>query len=268
MSNKLTIGQVQISFYNYPEQAGLIETSLENLTDFTFLQPYFKDLDFQIYFQKGGLKIRDIYIVPNETVQKNFLEAQIRRIILLHKYNIEKIIDILGLTYNPIENYNMTEQEQIDNTNTDSGNDTLTIAKNTSLTMERGTQGSSTTDNLGAQSGTTNNENQVAPYNASYTADNKSSGSYSNNSYTNTSTITNDGYTDKDTYGGNDTHTTEYGKKEEGNTTRNMTRTGNIGIMTTQDMILKELAIAKQNLINDICNYITNDLCTGVYSIL
>ena len=127
-------------------------------------------------------------------------------------------VSMLLMDYNPIENYNSTETESSTSENTTtSGNENTTT-----------TTTNSTTENSGETT------NKVSPYDSeNFSNDNNSNSS-------NTSTIN----------GTDSTSITDSGNiSSNGTLTRTLTRKGNIGVTTTQQMIESEYELRSKNLV-------------------
>ena len=144
-----------------------------------------------------------------------------------NQWNFDHIVKIINASYSPIENVAEEREETLQN----SGNDTLTIAKN------------STTTNIGSETSTM----EISAENSSaYQPDNQRSDS---NMQTTTT-------------GGSDTHTTQKGSS----TKQNMSRHGNIGVTTNQDMIEQELDLLERfNPYRFIADLYEKELIIGLY---
>ena len=127
-------------------------------------------------------------------------------------------VSMLLMDYNPIENYNSSETETSTSENTTtSGNENTTT-----------TTTSSTTENSGETT------NKVSPYDSeNFSNDNNSNSS-------NTSTVN----------GTDSTSISDSGNiSSNGTVTRTLTRKGNIGVTTTQQMIESEYELRAKNLV-------------------
>ena len=127
-------------------------------------------------------------------------------------------VKMLLLEYNPIENYNSSETETSTSENTTpSGNENTTT-----------TTTNSTTENSGETT------NKVSPYDSeNFSNDNNSNSS-------NTSTLN----------GTDSTSISDSGNiSSNGTTSRTLTRKGNIGVTTTQQMIESEYELRAKNLV-------------------
>ena len=127
-------------------------------------------------------------------------------------------VSMLLMDYNPIENYNSTETET-----TTSENATTTGNENTTTT----------TTNLSSEnSGVTTNK--VSPYDSE---------NFNNDNNTTTTNTTTDNATDTTTINDSGNMTSN------GTTSRTLTRKGNIGVTTTQQMIESEYELRAKNLV-------------------
>ena len=127
-------------------------------------------------------------------------------------------VSMLLMDYNPIENYNSTETES-----TSSENTTTSGNENTTTTTTN-----STTENSG------DTTNKVSPYDSeNFSNDNNSNSS-------NSSTVN----------GTDSTTISDSGNiSSNGTLTRTLTRKGNIGVTTTQQMIESEYELRAKNLV-------------------
>lgn len=133
--------------------------------------------------------------------------------------NLNKIGIALKKQYDPLSNYDKEENETIKETR---GNDVLTMQKGTTNTTTLGTYESKVT---------------VSTYDSSLKDETKETkGHLVGNSDTEALTGTN---TDTQTYGDKDI-------------TRNNVTKGNIGVTTSQEMLLSELKIRQFNLVNEV----------------
>ena len=169
----------------------------------------------------------------------------------MNSYKYEGLYHSELFEYNPIENYSMTESGTEENSGTDS------------TTVNKGEQ---TNDEvLGQRSDSVNHgkhgqsvEEKVSPYETeSYKPKTKtetSIDSYSDN-------ITNGEQNNLYTEGAReDRSNTVYGKK----TDTNLTRKGNIGVTTSQQMIMSEREVRNFSVIKVICGDLISYLCSRV----
>lgn len=138
-----------------------------------------------------------------------------------------KKVETLLLEYNPIENYNSSESEEITTANTSTtGNENTT-------TTTSSTESNSTGEMI----------NKISPYD--------SENFNNNNNQTNT---TNSSASETDS-----TTSTDSGNiTANGNTARTLTRKGNIGVTTTQQMIESEFELRSKNLVFEFLEKVSN----------
>ena len=127
-------------------------------------------------------------------------------------------VSMLLMDYNPIENYNSTETES-----TTSENTTTSGNENTTTTTTN-----STTEN------SEDTTNKVSPYDSE---------NFNNDNNTTTTNTTTDNATDTTTI--NDSGN----MSSNGSLSRTLTRKGNIGVTTTQQMIESEYELRAKNLV-------------------
>lgn len=157
--------------------------------------------------------------------------------IYLDKWN--KLYNVLNSEYNPIENYNRVENTTINNT----GNETTNENINNSEVLTGGHTNNNTNENTHKVSAF-NDENFSNDSNDI----NNSSDEFIYNNETKTNTGTNT--SSKNNTGTNETHSTI---------------SGNIGVTTTQQMIVSEIELRKYNLVNEFYSDLDNLLTIGIY---
>lgn len=181
------------------------------------------------------------------------------RVYLSNAYTYDKLYKTLNLDYNPIQNYDMTEHEETENR----GNDVTRKDIGTHTDSETD-DGRTITDTYAKDTVTTDAKDDKAPFN-SQNYQNLDKGHNSQTRDSRTDTHKDSGTVLTHSYGGRlDTDTLEHGH----DITRELTRSGNIGTMTTQDMIKQERDIALFNLVAIVANDIISALCVkykGVY---
>lgn len=149
---------------------------------------------------------------------------------------------LLTKEYNPINNYDMTETEQ-GNGDKDVkvvGNDNHTITINDSV-KDSGTVKATT-------------DNQIYGFNSTTGKDSDSATGTNTTDMTNTRTSNN-----TDAIVKNDSETTNY------HDTRTLTRSGNIGVTTTQQMIKSEIELWEWNFYKDVIVDVTHMLTLDTY---
>lgn len=157
--------------------------------------------------------------------------------IYLDKWN--KLYNVLNSEYNPIENYNRVENTTINNT----GNETTNENINNSEVLTGGHTNNNTNENTHKVSAF-NDENFSNDSNDV----NNSTDVFTYNNETKTNTATNT--SSKNNTGTNETHSTI---------------SGNIGVTTTQQMIVSEIELRKYNLVNEFYSDLDNLLTIGIY---
>jgi hypothetical protein len=147
--------------------------------------------------------------------------------------------------YDPISNYDMTETEKIDNTVTGDSTNTTGEINNKNIVEHDTTNNADITNIHG-----------VAPYDKEdkiYTETQDKNSNKNTVTGTETTTQKSDSRTDKSI------------TNSSGSTTRELTRKGNIGVMSTQDLIKQSREIADFNFYKIVANDIISKICIGVY---
>lgn len=193
-----------------------------------------------------------------------------RTLTAIYKENWNKIYDAYTKEYEPLENYNMIEE----GSDTNSGSDVITDVKGnkrvqdiygqdkiTNVMGERNSQ-----DIIGERMDSA--ENQVSAFNSPTYQDNNKDvnilGEQTNNHKDNQyiDTTTKDSRTDTHTEDGyTDINTTQHGLKVE----HKLTKRGNLGVTTSQQMLQSELELRKYDFIKQIFNDIDTYLCLRIY---
>lgn len=138
---------------------------------------------------------------------------------MLFRDKWNKLYEVMTATYNPIENYNMTQEETPDITRTRTGTNTDTI------------DGERTIKNEQTVSGT--QENNVYGFNST-TAVPESTG---------TTDTTTTGLATDNVETNDETNTHDIDETETETGTRTLTRSGNIGVTTSQQMLESEIKL-------------------------
>jgi hypothetical protein len=220
---------------------------------------------------------------------EDVIQLQVKNRILRNDYKYQTLLATEGFEYNPIENYNMIESGTDGHTkgqqvNTDLHGHSLTRTHNNTDTLTLNTSDARTSSaSISGTSGSTEGSRtdtatkSVYGYNASAAVPSESdqnvkgqqtnSGSSSSQSSgsdtllrtgteanAHTGTIT-------DANSGTDTHTE--GQRID-STTHSLTRSGNIGTVTAQDMIIQEREIANFSFMDILTRDLINSFCLGV----
>ena len=228
------------------------------------------------------------------------LKADIATLFDSRKYTWGKLYETTLLEYNPIENYSMTEREnattestntQGAQTNTDTNDyGAISVAKSEILgaqtnteTATMGEQAKRTTMNIGEQVTEGSTINETAPYSSEgYQSDTKSIDSVTSGAKSDSTQEHNDAYTNtnEQTFGAKDnTYTTttdgrkdilkrEIGSKSDTNNSTNnreLTRSGNIGVTTSQQMIESERQVAMFNFVQIVAHEVVRLISSDMY---
>ena len=175
---------------------------------------------------------------------------------------IEKWITALNIEYSPLENYDRME----DFTDTMGRGSKTSSRRDSGNTRTFDNTDEETLDTTNERTLDTNNttENTVSAFDSStYQPADKSE-----TDNTGTDTLTNTG---TDTFVHSGTITDEYGEGSSASETENKTdnhsgRThGNIGVMTSQQMLEQELSVQRFNLIDQVTDLFVQEMCILVY---
>ena len=176
-----------------------------------------------------------------------------------HKYEYDKLVDTLSLEYNPIENYSMTEK------GTDTRTPNLTQTNTGKNTQEN--SGTNSQKNTGTNTNTVNLDNSVTTGKTTFDkSDSFINDTQTKNSGTNTDTTSID-ETNTATLAGKTTTDTTETMSTTGNekTVHEFTRSGNIGVTTSQQMIESERQLAMFSVVDLFVKAIADIILIGVY---
>ena len=192
----------------------------DKITEFSAI---FSNVHFFEPLEISSLEIYTIFTIKYFNfiyISDDFTEVASRISNLSEIYNNEYTtkVSLLLMDYNPIENYNSSETES-----TSSQNTTTSGNENTTTTTTN-----STTENSGETT------NKVSPYDSE---------NFNNDNNTTTTNTTTDNATDTTTI--ND----RGNMSSNGTSSRTLTRKGNIGVTTTQQMIESEYELRAKNLV-------------------
>ncbi len=220
---------------------------------------------------------------PDPVVAKRMISSwAVRR-----SYSWDKIAALMSLTYNPIHNYDRTETESIENSKTserDSTNNVSQTLVRDAEQTQRGTIGDvGSRDTSGTDTGTVtygkgsaetksvtgfNSNTLVASEKVEGSGQdtetrNLANGTEEDSTNTRTLNLTN-GEDATDTLTRQDT--IDDNLSEDTNTLRQLRNYGNIGVTTTQQMMLQEMEIAQMlDLTKIIADEFIETFCVGVY---
>lgn len=221
-----------ITLNEWVEVFPAIETIFDKISKelklFTILAP--DEMFFYFVNKFGERDFYKYYDNENTTSNTNMVKQASDYIALYgksHKYEYDKLVDTLSLEYNPIENYSMTEK----------GTDTRTP--------------NITQTNKGKNTNTVGLDTSITTGKTTF----DKSDSFINDSKT-TNTGTNTDTQDIDT-----TVTTAGNEK----TVHEFTRSGNIGVTTSQQMIQSERELAMFSVVDMFVKAIADIILIGVY---
>lgn len=225
MRKTITLNEWVEKFPNISTIFDKVSTDLKLFTIFTSSEM------FSYFANKFGE--RDFYKYydnENSTSNTNMVKQASDYIALYgksHKYEYDKLVDTLSLEYNPIENYSMTEK----------GKDTRTP--------------NITQTNKGTNTNTTEVDTAITTGKTTFDK---------SDSFINDTRSTNKG-TNTDTQGIDTTVTTAGNEKTE----HELTRSGNIGVTTSQQMIESERKLAMFSVVDLFVKAIADIILIGVY---
>ena len=202
-------------------------------------------LDLEYFYNISGQKFTSPLVnkilSSNPTLTANNINSLAGVIYNMFGRNWSEIYSTMNYEYDPLVNYDMSEEE----TTNASSSDTATHT-GTQSTTHTGTQGTTDTETVtGSGSGST--ENGVYAFNSADAVGDTESGTTTTNSNTASGSSTRtDNLTDARTDNLTDTGT---GTREE---TRTLTRSGNIGVMTAQSLISEQRSLWLWNFIYNV----------------
>ena len=294
---KMTINDYITLVGNNPfTNVDFMENGYTPLNDTTF-QSVLSDY---ISFNHGNLDIR---YTLEEPVLKNpsIIQNAVVNWYNTHKYQYEKLYNTTLLKYEPLQNYDRTEEITDETERTGTGDTTFGSRVDTSTvnnTTNIGAQDNTNTDNETTKIGTINtetnsstskkgsetNEKEVAPYDSeTYYNQEKDTLSFTNRSDTNNSTTTTNARTDtrtntntekvgarkdtaesstSNTFGG---HTDATSRNENETYTHKSRMYGNIGVTTSQQMLQSEREVAYFNFVSIVAHDIIKLIAICIY---
>lgn len=204
--------------------------------DYQYLVSYSYDKTINFYFLRMLDKLNDI----DKTEISNyddFIKLFIANLYTKYIKKWDSLAQVLLLDYNPINNYDMNEEESssIDETRTPNLKKDTTSKQSSNIKT------------------TLSNKQDISGFNS----DDYSPSTSSDQSQITTADANSNVTTDSVVEGGNE-------KKSRGDK-RNLHRSGNIGVTTTQQMIESEIELRKHNLTTIIFDDLDNEFCLKTY---
>lgn len=203
-------------------------------------------------------------ILVNDVLPDVALSNLATTIFYLYNSYWEKEWATLTAQYNPISNYDMTETETIERSGTESGTDGHTKT-NTGTVIDAGTHSNTTTGSTDTTTSANNtSEDELSAFNSSdYVDDRKNTNAASATSDTDMSETRNgttgNTRTDDLSEGFNGTHSGSHSDTED----RTLTRSGNIGVTTSQQMLESERELWLWNFFDDVVFPDIDKILTG-----
>lgn len=221
-----------ITLNEWVENVPTINTIFDKVSTNLKLFTIFNSSEMFYYFADkfGGRDFYKYYDSENTANNTNMVKQASDYIALYgksHKYEYDKLVDTLSLEYNPIENYSMTEK----------GTDTRTP--------------NITQTNKGVNTNTVGVDTSITTGKTTFDK---------SDSFINDTKTTNTG-TNTDTQDINTTVTTAGNEK----TVHEFTRSGNIGVTTSQQMIESERQLAMFSVVDLFVEAIADIILIGVY---
>lgn len=294
---KMTINDyIELVGNNPFTNADFMSNGYAPLNDTTF-QSVLSDY---ISFNHGNLDIRytlEDCVLKNPSIIQNAVVNWYNT----HKYQYEKLYNTTLLKYEPLHNYDRTEEildetERIGTNDTTFGSrtDTSIINNTTNIGAQDNINRDNETTEIGtiitetnsstSKKGSESNEKEVAPYDAeTYYNQEKDTLSFTNRSDTNNSTTTTDARTDTRTNNSTEKigareditkgstsntfgeHTDATSRNENETYTHKSRMYGNIGVTTSQQMLQSEREVAYFNFVSIVAHDIIKLIAICIY---
>lgn len=163
----------------------------------------------------------------------------------------EKLYNTYSLEYNPISNYDMTE-EMTDDVTEKTGRENITVNRDGENTIQKGTTEELTNDLLSTDNYNKTSEREVSAFNSDdFVPSEKITENTEDATKADTGTQTTT-YTGTDTYNTDETDQTMRGYSDTNTRNYTLTRSGNIGVTTSQQMIESERKLWQWEFFNDV----------------
>lgn len=244
-----TVEEIQTFFDFTPENGGFFSQVINVISDDykDILQEYALSIDTLLITMYSNRYVmyrffRDVEM-ENIEKEKNLFKTYIANLLMGEKYHFITLINSTKQEYNPIENYSMVE----DGTDTNIFNHGK---QHENVEYNTGAQEIKNTTEYGQQTG----ENQKAPYDTQtyYPNEKNTSSAYVDVNTANSGVRNDSQVTDRN------------GFTDDNNTEHHLTRTGNIGVTTSQQMLMSERELSDISISKIICDFIVENICTGV----
>ena len=218
-----------------------------------FAEPFMLDM---AYFSRSANKHLSPIVYSVMSGDDEYRKKIAECVYTLNKKNWEKLFNTMFFEYNPIDNYDMTETESISSeysyTDSSSATDSSTTSNTGTASEDNEIKhtGSDTDTTTSTISNDSETNNSVYGFNSSSAVDSDKSATDTDTTENRTITYTKNTtdteskeseYSDSST--GSNTHTGSNSGSGENATTRELNRSGNIGVTTTQQMIESERGV-------------------------
>lgn len=178
---------------------------------------------------KDKFSTRELYLLDSTSIQD---EVYID--LFINKYRYDKLYNTTVLEYSPIENYDRTESTVTEKTNT----------------LTHGNQSETVNTSVGSQTNSTIGQNKMSPFDTPNTVNTDGSDiTDTTGARTDSSTLSRNSYNDIDS--GEETITSRIH--------------GNIGVTTSQQMLMSEREVSNFSLIKIIAQDITDSISYNLY---
>lgn len=164
----------------------------------------------------------------------------------LYSNKWDKTWNVLNIVYSPLENYSMIETSSENGTNNKTSSDSANVTHTTNVT-DTGTVN---------DSGSNNNNNSVYGFNSSDAVPSEQINSSDNNTTTRNLATS---------QSGNESRSDDYTETGGHNVTTNKTRSGNIGVTTSQQMAQSEIELRKYNYFQSVFDDIDKIIALYIY---
>jgi hypothetical protein len=240
-----------LSAYNVPWKEDITDGLINQiLLDISYFQDSADKVISPFIWQIAGLEeyYKEHYELTSLTELQRSNIAGVVYTMMNRKW--ERLWNLYKLEYNPIQNYNITEEETIDTDTTTETTDTGTVTTVTDAD-------SSQTGTVADASNGSRNDGVFGFNSSSAVGSDTSNGTYSNTRTDNLASTNDATETETRNLAGSNTGTRDVD--------RSLTRSGNIGVTTTQKMVESELEVWKWNFFRTVFRDISEICCLDIY---
>lgn len=208
---------------------------------------------------RGDYIIKDKYINEDGTANRERIAKELTIMYAANRYMLNGLYETTQLEYNPIQNYDMVEDSQVQNSGVDKD---VTSYGGTTRTDNYGARTTTGSNTFGQQQNV--NTDRVSPdNNETYYA--RSQQQTNIGSHTDSVQSTTQGTIDTST---TQSHTDDNTFTHGHIITNHLERSGNIGVTTTQQMIMSQREVVKDlNIYEVLADMIVHQICVSVWSV-